>query len=84
MRQQDTIRRMQERVESLIEHFDEYVGVFDQRNLFTGPSVYFHGKTLEILRRHNNPSEALLDDLFFDYLYAFAIKRRILPTFLCF
>ena len=70
MRQQDTIRRMQERVGSLIEHFDEYVGVFDQRNLFTGPSVYFHTKTLEILRRHNKPSEALLDDLFFDYLYA--------------
>ena len=61
---------MQEHVGSLIEHFDEYVRVFDQRNLFTGPSVYFHTKTLEILRRHNKPSEALLDDLFFDYLYA--------------
>jgi len=61
---------MQERVESLIEHFDEYVVVFDQRNLFTGPSVYFHTKTLELLRRHNKPSEAILDDLFFDYLYA--------------
>ncbi len=70
MRQQNTIRRMQERVELLIEYFDEYVVVFDQRNLFTGPSIYFHTKTLEILRRHNKPSEALLDDLFFDYLYA--------------
>jgi len=70
MRQQDTIRRMQGRVESLIEHFDEYVGVFNQRNLFTGPSVYFHSKTLEILRKYSKPSEVLVDDLFFDYLYA--------------
>jgi len=61
---------MQKRVESLIKHFDEYVEVFNQRNLFTGPSVYFHNKTLEILRRHKKPSDALLDDLFFDYLYA--------------
>jgi len=70
IRRQDTISRMQKRVESLIEHFDEYVEVFNQRNLFTGPSVYFHNKTLEILRSHKKPSDALLDDLFFDYLYA--------------
>jgi hypothetical protein len=61
---------MEKRVESLIEHFDEYVGVFDQRNLFTGPSIYFHNKTLEMLRTHNQPSDVLYDDLFFDYLYA--------------
>jgi hypothetical protein len=70
MRHQDRIRRMQERVDLLIEHFDEYVEVFNQRNLFTGPSIHFHNKTLEIFRRHNKPSEVLLDDLFFDYLYA--------------
>ena len=39
-------------------------------NLFTGPSIYFHNKTLEILRTYDKSSEALLDDLFFDYLYA--------------
>jgi len=70
MRRQDTIRRMQERVESLIDQFDEYIDIFNQRNLFTGPSIYFHNKTLEILWNYDKPSEALLDDLFFDYLYA--------------
>ncbi len=70
MRHQDTIRRMQERVESLIDQFDECVSVFNQRNLFTGPSIYFHNKTLRILRNYDKPCDVLLDDLFFDYLYA--------------
>jgi len=61
---------MQERVDLLIEQFDTYIMVFNQSNLFTGPSIYFHTKTLEILRRHNKLSDVLLDDLFFDYLYA--------------
>jgi hypothetical protein len=61
---------MQERVKLLIERFNEYVNVFNQRNLFTGPSVYFHNKTLEVLRKYDKPSEALSNDLFFEYLYA--------------
>lgn len=37
---------------------------------FTGPSLYFHKKTLSRLDQLGLPSKALDDDLFFDYLYA--------------
>lgn len=70
MRRQDTIRRMEGRVKTLIEQFDKYVQLFAQRSLFTGPSVYFHEKTLGTQRRRNTPCDVLQDDLFFDYLYA--------------
>jgi len=35
MRQQDTIRRMQGRVELLIEHFDKYVKIFNQKKIYS-------------------------------------------------
>ncbi len=70
MRRKDTIRRMEERVNRLIEQFDKCVEIFGRRNLFTGPSVYFHNKTLEIRKRYITPCDVLQDDLFFDYLYA--------------
>jgi hypothetical protein len=61
---------MRERVERLIERFDEYVEEFNERNLFTGPSVYFHKKTLEMMRQYDEACEVLDDDRFFDYIYA--------------
>lgn len=70
MRRDRTIKRMQERVEQLIARFDEYVEEFNQRNLFSGPTVYFHNKTLAVLRQYDESFEALDDDRFFDYLYA--------------
>lgn len=73
MRREDTITRMKERVERAIkrfDNFDNYVEEFNQGNLFTGPSNYFHKKTLDILRKHGQLHEALHDDKFFDYLYA--------------
>jgi len=70
MRREHTIRRMEERVELLIGKFDYYVQAFNERGLFTGPSLYFHLKTLETLHKYSRPSEALGDESFFDYLYA--------------
>jgi hypothetical protein len=70
MQSQLTKRRMEERVQSLIEHFSEYVDLFYQKNLFTGPSVYFHNKTLEILKGYDQAILVLNDEKFFDYLYA--------------
>lgn len=70
MRKPHTVIRMRKRVKTLIDQFDECVEVFDQTNPFTGPSVYFHKKTLEIQQRHIAPCDVLWDDLFFDYLYA--------------
>jgi hypothetical protein len=69
-----TLARMQKRVDELIESFERYATTFDesfdQNELFTGPSTYFHFKTLEIRRRHPSATQALQDDTFFEYLYA--------------
>jgi hypothetical protein len=70
MRHELTKIRMTERVGELIERFDDYVNLFNQKDLFTGPSVYFHNKTLDVLHQHTDVLDALHDDKFFDYLYA--------------
>lgn len=66
----DTIRRIEERITELIEDFDGCCDAFDQANLFTGPSAYFHSKTLALLRQHKSAGDALLDRAFLESLYA--------------
>lgn len=66
----ETIRRLDERVTELIEDFDGCCDVFDQANLFTGPSAYFHSKTVALLRRHKSAGDAILDSAFLESLYA--------------
>ena len=66
----DTIRRIDDRVAELIEDFDGCCDVFDRANLFTGPSAYFHSKTLALLRLHQSAGDALLDTAFLELLYA--------------
>jgi hypothetical protein len=65
-----TLRRMQERVDRLIADFGRYVEAFDKANPFTGPSWYFHHKTLAVLRQHGTACETLRSDEFFESLYA--------------
>jgi hypothetical protein len=65
-----TLRRMQERVDRLIADFGRYVEAFDKANPFTGPSWYFHHKTLAILRQHGTACETLRSDEFVESLYA--------------
>ena len=69
-RRESTIERMAERVSSLCSNFDEYVKEFDRTGLFTGPSLYFHFRTLEKLRAHSSPVDALDDTQYLEYLYA--------------
>jgi hypothetical protein len=69
-RHADTLRRMQERVSELIESFGQYVDEFDRANLFSGPSLYFHFKTLDLLHRHVSPAEAVKDGEFLESIYA--------------
>jgi len=45
MRRFISVQRMNERVEQLIEAFDDYVETFNDRNVFTGPCLYFHSKS---------------------------------------
>jgi hypothetical protein len=54
----------------LISTFGHCVEAFETKPQFSGPSVYFHAKTLSVLRSHGSAVEALGDDLYFDYLYA--------------
>ena len=46
-----TITRMESRVNELIEGLEHYVNVFDNAKLFTGPSLHFHLKTIDLLHR---------------------------------
>jgi hypothetical protein len=61
---------MDQRVEKLMDGFDEYVGVFGKSERFSGPSAYFHRKTLGLRARHQSIRSLLEDDAFFDALYA--------------
>jgi len=60
---------MRSRVNELVEGFGHYVDVFDEAKLFTGPSLYFHFKTLD-LRRQISAPQALENQEFLESLYA--------------
>ena len=60
---------VEDRVEELCQNFGKYLGEFDRIDPFTGPSVYFHVRTLERLKAIG-ASKALDDVLFYEYLYA--------------
>ena len=56
-----TLERMRGRVDQLIGDLEHYVDVFERAKLFTGPSLYFHTKTLA-LRRQMSAAQALEND----------------------
>jgi hypothetical protein len=60
----------QQRLLELIEKFDDYLGVFNQANLFTGPSLYFHHKTIALLKTFGSVEAALNSDQFIESIYA--------------
>ena len=65
-----TLQRMDKRVDELIRGFSGFVHTFNKRERFTGPTVYFHCRTLERLQAHGSAKEALEDDGFLESLYA--------------
>ncbi|MBN1488344.1 MAG: hypothetical protein JXA69_00375 [Phycisphaerae bacterium] len=65
-----TLARMRTRVAQLSAEFDRYVTAFNHEALFTGPSLYFHLKTVEIRARHASVAATISDSQFFEYLYA--------------
>ena len=69
-RHDDAVRRMENRIGELIKDFARYVEVFEERDLFTGPSRYFHLQTIQRLHAFPSPSEAIQDDGFLESLYA--------------
>jgi hypothetical protein len=65
-----TLKRMDDRVEDLIDGFASYIQVFHEAQLFTGPSLYFHLRAAEDLRQHSSVSSAIHDDAFLELVYA--------------
>ncbi|MFQ5800635.1 MAG: hypothetical protein ACE5HH_02800, partial [Candidatus Hydrothermarchaeales archaeon] len=66
-----TFERMDGRVGQLVSGFDEYIEFFDKSNLFTGPSWYFHLRTMMHLRNVQLPNILFNEeDPFYELLYA--------------
>jgi len=69
-RRDETESEISKRTAQLSRHITHYLDVFEQVHKFTGPSLYFHHKTIQRLGTLGLPSAAIQDDLFLDYLYA--------------
>ncbi|MHA1426765.1 MAG: hypothetical protein ACTSQI_12330 [Candidatus Helarchaeota archaeon] len=65
-----TKRQLRQRMEYLNSNFLLYIKKFDDSKKFTGPSVYFHSRTLGKRRAHETLETVFDDELFFEYLYA--------------
>jgi len=70
MRRDETETVIAKRTTQLTQQVTHYLDVFDRTSKFTGPSVYFHHKTVQRLRNLAAPSVAVRDQVFLEYLYA--------------
>lgn len=59
-----------DRADELAAHVDQALQVFREEAPFSGPSIYFHQKTMELLGAFGDPATALQDDAFIDSIYA--------------
>ena len=64
------LTRMDTRVGELRAGFEGFVRTFVNSERFTGPSWYFHRKTLRIRAEHHTIASLVDDDTFFESLYA--------------
>ena len=64
------IKDLNLRLNKLTSNFTDYISKFNSINKFTGPSLYFHFKTLEKLHSYKNFEQIFEDNLFFEYVYA--------------
>lgn len=62
--------RIAERVSKLCGSFSESLARFEEAGQFTGPSLYFHHKTVARRLAIGDVSELVEDEQFFDFLYA--------------
>jgi hypothetical protein len=62
--------RMAKRCEELAANFAHYLGEFENRSLFGGPSVHFHVRAIERRRTHESVRSALADDELLELIYA--------------
>jgi len=66
----NVIRRMDIRVTELSNDLVRFARVFEEAETFSGPSLYFHLRTLDCLRHHKSSADALLSDELFEMIYA--------------
>jgi hypothetical protein len=64
------LRTMDQRVQDLCSGLKSYVTRFDEEQLFTGPSIYFHRRTIGLLHLQRFPSDAIRNKEFLESLYA--------------
>lgn len=64
------IERMDQRVAELTNHFYSYVKVFDASDRFSGPSLYFHRRTIEQRRSAVSVAGVVASIEFVELLYA--------------
>ncbi len=70
MRSTKTQARAQGRVKELTEEFQMFESSFEESKLFTGPSTYFHTKTIQARRKSPGAESLLSDAVFLESLYA--------------
>ncbi len=61
---------MDSRLADLSANLEHFIGVFEKAERFSGPSLYFHLKTLRCLQNWGSVAQAILSDEIFDWLYA--------------
>lgn len=61
---------IEERIDNLIRNFSHYLWYFGENIKFSGPSIYFHKKVIEKIRRAEKLEQLFDDNLFFEYIYA--------------
>jgi hypothetical protein len=61
---------MDERGEDLSANFAYYLGEFERRGVFGGPSVHFHVRAIERRLTHDNVRSAIADDELLELVYA--------------
>ena len=59
-----------DRIRSLVAGFGGFVAAFESGPAFTGPSLYFDQRAIELRRRHQSTSSLLADMRFLKYAYA--------------
>jgi len=65
-----TLKRMDVQAQDVIGRFSDSVDYFETTMPFTGPSLYFHRKTVRLLRAHASAESAVGDVAFLESLYA--------------
>ena len=62
--------RMADQTDRLIQEFTRSLASFDEARLFTGPSVYFHERTVRLVSGYEMPSQAVAEREVAEAIYA--------------